>query len=139
MSIEFQISEDLALNGGVCPKCGKFFKPNGVGPANNKILTTFFDNLPSSHLLRYGANFHDWYYKLGRNIYDPSHPAYSNRELCRKLADDIFYKKNQEIISKKCKWYDTWFYQLMNKRNYLVVREFGEKHFSFYGCGHTKT
>ena len=87
-----EISEYLAQNGGLCPICLKFIKPNGVGPSDCETLTTVLDNLPSSHLLRWGANFHDVAYHMGDNFGT------------RQEADDLFLKKNQEIIAKKCKW-----------------------------------
>ena len=116
------ISENLALNGGVCPVCGKIYKPNGVGPSDLPELTTFLNELPSSSLLRYGAAFHDWAYHLG--------PAWGSRI----NADLLMYSKNEFIIKEKGKWWNRWFYNWANKRNYIAVREFGEPFWNKNGC-----
>lgn len=122
MSTEFQISEDLALNGGVCPKCGRYFRANGVGPKDNQMLTSMLNALPSSHILKYGAGYHDWMYHFG------------GAEEDRKFADDVMFLKNEERIKEKIPGYQRWFYHACNWRNYIMVRTFGKKHFGKDNC-----
>jgi hypothetical protein len=116
------LSEMLVQKGGICPICGKYFRPNGVGPSDIPELTTVLDNLPSSILLRYGSNFHDWAYHLG--------PAWGTRE----DADFLMYAKNEAIITEKGNWWNRWLYRIANKRNYMAVREFGWKFWNENWC-----
>ena len=116
------ITEEMAERGGICPECGKFFRPNGIGPEDIPELTTVLDKLPSSALLRYGARFHDWMYHLGV-LWGP-----------RELADLVMYWKNEAIIAEKGKWWNRWYYRAANLRNYQIVREFGWKFWNKNGC-----
>jgi len=122
------ISETMAKNGGICPICGHFFKPNGLGPKRGKFITALLSLLPSTQILSYGANYHDWYYHIGKvdNKYDS--------EWFREIADGIFYRKNEEIIKEKAPFYLRPYLRLMNKRNYFFVRKFGKSYFNKFGC-----
>lgn len=117
-----KITKQMANNGGNCPVCGKFIRPNGVGPDDTPELTTILNNLPSNHLLKYGANFHDWFYHIGGSDVD------------RYVADLTMFFLNKDLIRERCRWYSSWFYHLMNYRNYLFVREFGSNFFGKDGC-----
>ena len=119
---KIEITEKMALNGAVCPVCSKFFMPNGVGPMSSPTLTKWLSKLPSDHVLRYGAMFHDWAYHCGPNWG------------LRIEADQLMYDKN-EIQIKKCAWYKRGWLRLMNKRNYFMVRKFGESSYEAEGCG----
>lgn len=119
--MKYLITEDLASNGGLCPCCKKFFRPNGVG-GEGSILTPIIDNLPSSHILRYGANYHDWFFHMG------------DKWGTQKEADRIMYELNEKQISLKCKWWNAWYYRIMNKRNYLAVRKFGHNFWGKDAC-----
>jgi len=116
------ITEDIAEQGGNCPVCGKLFRPNGVGPQNIPELTSVLNALPTSHVLRYGANFHDWLYHIGKTEAD------------RKAADELMYAKNKWKIGVCVKYYKRAFYHAANYRNYLFVRWFGKKFFYKDGC-----
>lgn len=122
MTEAFNLTEEMAQKGGTCPSCGKMFRPNGVGPEDVEVLRSMLDNLPSSHLLRYGANYHDWYYHLG--------PKYATRE----HADLLMWSINKWYIEEKASWWNAWYYRIMNKRNYLFVREFGGMFYNDEGC-----
>jgi len=117
------ITEETAQKGGLCPICGKYFQPNGIGPMSIPKISTMLDKLPSSHLLRYGANFHDWYFHLGEN--------WGTQE----EADNMMFDLNEIKIREKCKWWNAWYYRVMNKRNYYFVREFGHNFWGKDGCG----
>lgn len=116
------VTKEMAEKGGVCPICGRFFKPNGVG-GEGDILTPIIDNLPSSSVLRFGCNFHDWFFHLGNN--------WGTRE----QADKMMYELNEKQISLKCKWWNAWYYRIMNYRNYIAVRKFGHRFWDKDGCG----
>jgi hypothetical protein len=117
-----KITEGLASKGGHCPVCGRFFRPNGVGPQSYETLSSVLNWLPSSSILRYGANFHDWYFHLGSN--------WGTQE----YADKIMFELNEKEIKRRCKWFNSWYYRLANKRNYLFVREFGHNYWDKDGC-----
>jgi hypothetical protein len=112
----------MAERGGICPVCKKWYRPNGVGPSDLPELTRVLDNLPSSGLLRYGANWHDWSYHIGVNWGS------------RMEADILMFEKNEEIIDKKGTWWNRWFYRWANERNYRAVRDFGAKFWNENGC-----
>jgi hypothetical protein len=116
------VTDKMANEGGICPVCAKFFIPNGVGPVSLPQLTTVLNNLPSSHILRHGARYHDWYYHFAGNWGE------------RKDADLIMYRLNEAEIKKKCEWYNAWFYNAMNYRNYIFCRIFGEKIWNLKDC-----
>lgn len=116
------ITDNLAQQGGNCPVCGKEFTPNGIGPQDIPELTSVLNSLPTSHILRYGANFHDWLYHIGTTEAD------------RKAADDLMFAKNRWKIGVCVKWYNRPFYHISNYRNYLFVRAFGKKFFYKDGC-----
>ena len=116
------ITEDLAQQGGSCPVCGKMFRPNGIGPQDIPELATMLNNLPTSHVLKYGCNFHDWGYHFGGS------------DKARKEADDLMYAKNKWKIGAYVKWYSRPFYHAANYRNYWFVRTFGAKFFGKDGC-----
>jgi hypothetical protein len=118
------ISEYMALRGGKCPSCGRFFRPNGVGPEDNAALSSLLSKLPSDHILRYGANFHDWAYHMGSD--------WGTRE----DADLLMLQKNRQEILRKVAVWSRWFYYAMNYRNYWAVRIGGKKHFNSKGCSH---
>ena len=117
------LSENLAKNGGTCPVCGQFFRPNGIGPMDDKMLSSMLNSLPSSHVLKFGANYHDWFFHWG--------DKWGKQE----TADIIMFEINEKQISLKCKWWNAWYYRIMNKRNYLFVREFGHNFWGKDGCG----
>ena len=119
--MKIDVTESMAAFGGVCPICKKFFKPNGVG-GKGHILTPIIDNLPSSSVLRYGCNFHDWFYHLADNWGT------------RKHADDEMYRLNKVKINKDISWYKRSFYHLMNYRNLIGVRIFGKKFWKQRDC-----
>lgn len=116
------ITDDLAQQGGSCPVCGKMFRPNGIGPTAIPELATMLNNLPTSHVLKYGANFHDWGYHFGGS------------DKARKEADELMYAKNRWKIGACVKWYKRAFYHAANYRNYLFVRAFGAKFFGKDNC-----
>ena len=119
----FEISEGLAQFGGNCPLCGKHFSPNGIGPSDIPQLASALDGLPSSHILRYGANYHDFCYHFG-SLWGT-----------RKQADDLMLDKNRERIAYlKLGWIKSSFYYSMNLRNYWAVRLFGGKFWNEKGC-----
>ena len=119
----FEISEGLAQFGGNCPICGKYFLPSGVGPEDVPALNTALNNLPSSHILRYGANYHDFAYHMG-SLWGT-----------RLQADRLMLSKNkQKIKSLKMGWLKSMFYYTMNQRNYYAVRMFGGKFWNSKGC-----
>lgn len=121
MTEDFTVTEDMAKKGGACPVCKKFFKPNGVG-GEGDILTPIIDNLPSSSILRYGCNFHDWFYHLRDN--------WGTRE----QADNEMYRLNKVKINKDISWYKKPFYHAMNYRNWLGVKIFGQKFWDKMDC-----
>ena len=55
---------DNLINGGLCPFCKKFYKPNGTGGEGMQILNQIIKNLPTDHVLRYGSCYHDWLYHI---------------------------------------------------------------------------
>ena len=112
--MEIVVTDEMAYKGGICVICGKYYTPNGIGPVCLPQLTTVLNNLPSSHILRHGARYHDWYYHFADNWGK------------RSDADLIMYRLNQMEIDKKCQWYNAWFYNAMNYRNYIFCRMFGE-------------
>jgi hypothetical protein len=116
------LSEKLAQNGGYCPVCGNFFRPNGVGPQDDRMLSSMLSLLPSSHILKFGANYHDWFFHLGKN--------WGSQE----QADYMMFTLNEVKIREKCKWWNAWYYRTMNKRNYLFVREFGHNYWDKDNC-----
>jgi hypothetical protein len=119
----FEIPEGLALFGGNCPLCGKYYTTNGVGTSELPVLTSVLNSLPSSHILRYGAAFHDWAFHMGGSWGT------------RKQADDLMLSKNRERIAYlKLGWIKSSFYYTMNWRNYLAVRLFGGKFWNEKGC-----
>lgn len=111
----------MAEKGGICPICGRFFKPNGVG-GEGDILTPIIDNLPSSSVLRYAARYHDWFYHLADNWGT------------RKQADDEMFKLNKQYINEYCCGLYKLFYHAMNYRNWLAVRAFGQKFWDQEDC-----
>ena len=116
------LSENLAQNGGVCPVCGQFFRPNGVGPMDDKMLSSMLNSLPSSHVLKFGANYHDWAYHLG--------PAWGSRA----DADRLMFVVNDREINRKCSWWNAWYYRLMNHRNFVFVEKSGGNYWDKDGC-----
>ncbi len=117
------VTEEMAARGGLCPVCGHQFRPNGVGPTDIKELATALNSLPSSHVLKYGANWHDWAYHLGR--------AFGSRE----QADDLMLTKNREKIGRLHRsWIEKQWLYAMNYRNYYAVRVFGSKFWNKKGC-----
>jgi hypothetical protein len=111
----------LSKEGYRCKKCGKQII-NGIGPDNFPVVATILNSLPSSHVLKWAANYHDYLYHKGGD------------EDARSYADVMFYKLGEWIIKKKVVWYKRWCYSAMNKRNYLFVRMFGKKYFGDDGC-----
>jgi hypothetical protein len=109
------ITDEMAKDGGMCPFCLRYFRPNGVGPIKWRVLTSALNSLPSSHALKFGANFHDWAYHFAENFGT------------RLEADNLMLEKNKMFIESFCFGCHKTFYHLMNYRNYWVVRVFGEK------------
>lgn len=105
----------------VCPICNKDVT-NGVGPSDLPEVTKVLNNLPSSHIFRGAADWHDLRYHLGYTEWD------------RKKADDKFYKDMLEAIDSNCSWYSRGFYRLQASRNYWFVRKFGKSFFNYQGC-----
>lgn len=118
---KFIITEEMAIKGGNCPCCGSFFRPNGVGPSDSKTLATMLNALPSSSVLRYGANYHDWAYHMGK---------YWGTRI---NADILMLMKNEEAI-RKLPWWYRWYYRAANKRNYAFVRAMGAEHWDRDDC-----
>lgn len=121
MASQFTVTSKMAAKGGVCPVCKKFFKPNGVG-GEGDILTPIIDNLPSSSVLRYGCNFHDWFYHLADNWGS------------RKEADEAMYNYNKQYIAIKLSGFTKIYHNICNYRNYLAVRTFGQKFWNQNDC-----
>ncbi len=119
---KFEITEDMALKGVLCPSCGEFYVGNGTGPESSPTLRKWLSTLPSDHILRYGAMFHDFAYHCG--------PSWGSQL----EADQLMLNKNEERIQQKCSWYSKWFYYSMNWRNYIMVRQFGESSYNSKGC-----
>jgi len=105
----------------VCPKCGKKVT-NGIGPSDMPEVTKFLGALPSSHIFRIAADWHDYGYHLGKT------------EAERKAADELFYDCMMHEIESSCHWYSKAWYKLQAYRNYCFVREFGSKFFNYKGC-----
>jgi hypothetical protein len=120
--MKYVITEDLASRGGLCPFCKKYFRPNGIGPIKWQVLAHVLNSLPSSHCLKYGANFHDWAYHLAENFGT------------RLEADRLMLEKNKEFIDKYCIGLNRFFYHAMNYRNYWAVRAFGNKIWNQKDC-----
>lgn len=118
------ISDLMATRGAKCPFCGRYFKPNGTGPESSPKLTKWLKKLPSDHILRYGSLFHDWAYHIG------------GKRFTRLQADKLMLDKNIEKINQECKWWNKWFFLTMNRRNYYMVRMFGEPSYNKEGCSH---
>ena len=116
------ITDNLAQMGGECPVCGRVFRANGIGPSDIPELTSVLNALPTSSVLRYGANWHDWLYHIGKTEAD------------RKAADELMYAKNKWKIGVCVKWYSRPFYHAANYRNYWFVRTFGAKFFGKDNC-----
>ena len=120
---KLNITEEMASKGFQCPVCGQFFRGNGLGPSDIPELTTALNSLPSSHVLKYGANYHDIAYHLG--------PAWGSR----KDADDLMLSKNKEKIGRLHRsWLEKQWLHAMNYRNYWAVRAFGSKFWNEKGC-----
>jgi hypothetical protein len=120
--MKYIIDDNLAFNGGICPKCGKYFKPNGVGPKKLENISTIIGMLPSSHILRRGASYHDWYYHIGGNDVD------------RYEADNLMLRINMTDIKNKCSLFTAWWYRICSRRNYDIVRKYGADYFGKDGC-----
>lgn len=105
----------------VCPHCLKDVT-NGVGPSDLPLVTKFLSELPSSHIFRIAANWHDYSYHLGY------------REVDRTMADEFFYRDMLESVSAKCNWFLRPWYRLQAWRNYLFVRKYGRMFFNYDGC-----
>lgn len=119
----FEISDKLADEGGHCPICGAYLKRGELGPSGVPIITPALSNLPSSHVLSYGARRHDAAYHMGISWGS------------RKQADDLMLNKNREKIkSLNLGWIKSSFLYTMNWRNYLAVRTFGAKFWNEKGC-----
>ena len=129
--MKYHISESMAKKGGICPHCKKFIRANGVGPDDFPALTSMLNKLPSSHVLKYGANFHDIYYHLGTNIVKS---GYISAYDAQAIADLLMFEKNKLNIKRVCKFYSRPFYYAMNYRNYLFVRIFGHRFFGDKNC-----
>jgi len=125
------ISDHFAANGGLCPHCKKQIRANGVGPDDFPALTSMLNKLPSSHILKYGANFHDIYYHLGTNVLKT---GFISAKDAQRRADKIMFRKNQDHIKKTCKVWARPFYYSMNYRNYLFVKMFGHRFFGDKNC-----
>lgn len=115
------ITKTMAEFGGICPVCKKRFKPNGVGGKGDP-LTPILQKLPTSSVLKIGANYHDWAYHLG--------PNWGTRE----DADRLMLEHNRLAIAKFCEWWQKPFYHLANYRNYYAVRKFGNKFWNRDDC-----
>lgn len=105
----------------VCPICG-IDVTNGVGPEKLPEVTKLLNNLPSSHLFRKAADWHDYGYHIGY------------REVDRQTADEFFYRAMLEAIHQECSWYSRCWYRLQAYRNFLFVRKFGRHFFNYKGC-----
>lgn len=105
----------------ICKRCGKDVS-NGVGPADLPVVTKFLSKLPSSHIFKNAADWHDYDYHLGTT------------EIHRRIADDRFYKEMKQSIKLLCKWYLVPWYKLQAYRNYLFVRKYGGNFFNYKGC-----
>jgi len=116
------ITQDMALNGSICPVCKEFYKPNGTGPDSSKLLSAIASALPGDEILRYGSCYHDWAYHLG--------PAWGTR----KQADDLMYQKNKMKIEEIPNWVTRYRLHVANWRNYLAVRMFGGGSYNEEGC-----
>jgi hypothetical protein len=119
----FEISDKLADEGGNCPLCGTHLERGKLGPNDVPVLTPVLNNLPSSHILSYGARRHDIAYHAG-SLWGT-----------RRQADDLMLDKNRERIAYlKLGWIKSSFYYTMNWRNYWAVRLFGAKFWNEKGC-----
>ena len=105
----------------VCPFCLNDVT-NGIGPSDLPEVTKLLNNLPSSHVFRSAADWHDYLYHLGAT------------EDNRCDADHIFYDYMLEAVEEKCVWFSKWWYRLQAKRNFIAVREFGGNFFNYKGC-----
>ena len=105
----------------VCPYCLKDVT-NGIGPSDLPEVTTLLNNLPSSHIFRKAADWHDYLYHIG----------YS--EFHRRAADEYFYNLMFRAVDENCRWYLRGWYRLQAKRNFWFVSKFGESFFNYAGC-----
>jgi hypothetical protein len=105
----------------ICPYCKKHVT-NGVGPYDLPKVTMMLGALPSSHMFKMAADWHDFHYHIGRT------------ELDREIADKLFYKDMLAAIKEHCHWYSRAWYRVHAWRNYCFVRKFGSKFFGYKGC-----
>jgi hypothetical protein len=105
----------------ICPYCLNDVT-NGVGPSNLPEVTELLNNLPSSHIFRKAADWHDYFYHLG----------YS--EFHRRAADEYFYSLMLTAVDENCAWYLRPWYRLQAYRNYWFVGKFGSAFFNYAGC-----
>lgn len=105
----------------VCPFCKKDVT-NGVGPADLPTVTKVLNDLPSSHIFRKAAEWHDYNYHIG---YEENH---------RKVADESFYRNMVAAIKESRPWYFIGWYRLQAYRNFWFVRKFGSNFFNYKGC-----
>lgn len=105
----------------VCPKCQRDVT-NGVGPSALPGVTKLLNHLPSSHLFRRAADWHDYGYHIGMT------------EAHRKAADDYFYYCMLADIKTDCIWFLRPWYRIQAYRNYVFVRKFGSHFFNYRGC-----
>lgn len=106
----------------VCPYCLQDVT-NGVGPSDLPEVTKLLNDLPSSHLFRKAADWHDYGYHLG----------YS--EIHRKIADEFFLADMLAAVNESCRWYSRGWYRLQAYRNYWFVKKYGGNFFNYKGCG----
>lgn len=119
----FKISEELAERGGNCPLCGKYLKRGELGPSDVPIITSALSALPTTHVLSYGARYHDVAYHMGTSWGT------------RLQADNLFLDKNKEkIASLACNIFSKFALHAANYRNYWAVRCFGAKFWDEGGC-----
>ena len=105
----------------VCPHCLQDVT-NGIGPDDLPEVTKLLNNLPSSHIFRLAADWHDFGYHIG---YKEDH---------RQMIDETYLQHMIFSINKSFSWYLRGWYRLQAYRNYWCVRQFGSKFFNYDGC-----
>jgi len=92
------------LQGGLCPFCSKYFKPNGTGPEGAKFTHWALKIMPWDKILNeLAVPMHDWRCHIGE------HPL----NLSFDDTTKEFRKNVRDAVSRWCRkhWWRRWFYK----------------------------